>query len=140
MKRIWEISRKISSWYTVLILNILAIVSSLITWQIASKIPLFCLLINVILEQGRATNLIYVKGLETAGDIAFPVGSSIFTSRIFTVGVSALLCLVFNLGIYGAFIGAMLDECIRGIGFYIRWNKGKWRNINLLKGIKKENS
>lgn len=96
---------------------------------------LFCLLINVVLEQGRATNLIYVKGLETAGDIAFPVISSILTSWVFTVGVSALLCLVFDLGIYGAFIGACLDEGVRGIGFLIRWKKGGWRNINLLKGI-----
>lgn len=95
----------------------------------------FCLLINVVLEQGRATNLIYVKGLETAGDIAFPVISSILTSWVFTVGVSALLCLVFDLGIYGAFIGACLDEGVRGIGFLIRWKKGGWRNINLLKGI-----
>lgn len=94
-----------------------------------------CLLINVVLEQGRATNLIYVKGLETAGDIAFPVISSILTSWVFTVGVSALLCLVFDLGIYGAFIGACLDEGVRGIGFLIRWKKGGWRNINLLKGI-----
>lgn len=95
----------------------------------------FCLLINVVLEQGRATNLIYVKGLETAGDIAFPVISSILTSWVFTVGVSALLCLVFDLGIYGAYIGACLDEGVRGIGFLIRWKKGGWRNINLLKGI-----
>lgn len=95
----------------------------------------FCLLINVVLEQGRATNLIYVKGLETAGDIAFPVISSILTSWVFTVGVSALLCLVFDLGIYGAFIGACLDEGVRGISFLIRWKKGGWRNINLLKGI-----
>ena len=95
----------------------------------------FCLLINVVLEQGRATNLIYVKGLETAGDIAFPVISSILTSWVFTVGVSAFLCLVFDLGIYGAFIGACLDEGVRGIGFLIRWKKGGWRNINLLKGI-----
>lgn len=96
---------------------------------------IFCLLINVVLEQGRATNLIYVKGLETAGDIAFPVISSILTSWVFTVGVSALLCLVFDLGIYGAFIGACFDEGVRGIGFLIRWKKGGWRNINLLKGI-----
>ena len=95
----------------------------------------FCLLINIILEQGRATNLIYVKGLETAGDIIFPVISSILTSWVFTVGVSALFSIVFNLGIYGAFIGACLDECVRGIAFYIRWQKGKWQKINVLKGI-----
>ena len=95
-----------------------------------------CLLINVVLEQGRATNLVYVKGLETAGDIAFPVTSSILTSWILTVGVSALLCLVFNLGIYGAFIGACLDECLRGISFYIRWKRGTWKKFNLLRGLK----
>ena len=97
---------------------------------------IYCLLINVVLEQGRATNLVYVKGLETAGDIAFPVTSSILTSWILTVGVSALLCLVFNLGIYGAFIGACLDECVRGISFYIRWKKGTWKKFNLLRGLK----
>lgn len=97
----------------------------------------YCLLINVVLEQGRATNLVYVKGLETAGDIAFPVTSSILTSWILTVGVSALLCLVFNLGIYGAFIGACLDECVRGISFYIRWKRGTWKKFNLLRGLKK---
>ena len=96
----------------------------------------YCLLINVVLEQGRATNLVYVKGLETAGDIAFPVISSILTSWILTVGVSALLCLVFNLGIYGAFIGACLDECVRGISFYIRWKRGTWKKFNLLRGLK----
>lgn len=96
----------------------------------------YCLLINVVLEQGRATNLVYVKGLETAGDIAFPVTSSILTSWILTVGVSALLCLVFNLGIYGAFIGACLDECVRGISFYIRWKRGTWKKFNLLRGLK----
>ena len=94
----------------------------------------YCLLINVVLEQGRATNLVYVKGLETAGDIAFPVTSSILASWILTVGVSALLCLVFNLGIYGAFIGACLDECVRGI--YIRWKRGTWKKFNLLRGLK----
>ncbi len=96
----------------------------------------YCLLINVVLEQGRATNLVYVKGLETAGDIAFPVTSSILTSWILTVGVSVLLCLVFNLGIYGAFIGACLDECVRGISFYIRWKRGTWKKFNLLRGLK----
>ncbi len=96
----------------------------------------YCLLINVVLEQGRATNLVYVKGLETAGDIAFPVTSSILASWILTVGVSALLCLVFNLGIYGAFIGACLDECVRGISFYIRWKRETWKKFNLLRGLK----
>ncbi len=91
----------------------------------------FCMLIDIVLDQGRATNLVYVKGLETSGDISFPVLCSIFTSWIFTVGVSALLCLVAGLGIYGAFLGAMLDECVRAVLFYLRWRKGGWKKKSL---------
>lgn len=98
-------------------------------------VAVYCMLIDIVLDQGRATNLVYVKGLETAGDISFPVLTSIFTSWALTVGVSALLCIVFKLGIYGAFIGACLDECVRGIIFEIRWKLGKWKNKTLVKNI-----
>lgn len=98
-------------------------------------VAVYCMLIDIVLDQGRATNLVYVKGLETAGDISFPVLTSIFTSWALTVGVSALLCIVFKLGIYGAFIGACLDECVRGIIFEIRWKLGKWKDKTLVKNI-----
>lgn len=96
-------------------------------------VAVYCMLIDIVLDQGRATNLVYVKGLETAGDISFPVLTSIITSWALTVGVSALLCIVFKLGIYGAFIGACLDECVRGIIFEIRWKLGKWKDKTLVK-------
>lgn len=95
----------------------------------------YCMLIDIVLDQGRATNLVYVKGLETAGDITFPVTCSILTSWLCTVGVSALLCFVFDLGIYGAFVGAAMDECVRAVMFYVRFGKGGWRKKSLLKGI-----
>lgn len=98
-------------------------------------VAVYCMLIDIVLDQGRATNLVYVKGLETAGDISFPVLTSIITSWALTVGVSALLCIVFKLGIYGAFIGACLDECVRGIIFEIRWKLGKWKDKTLVKNI-----
>lgn len=98
-------------------------------------VAVYCMLIDIVLDQGRATNLVYVKGLETAGDISFPVLTSIFTSWALTVGVSALLCIAFKLGIYGAFIGACLDECVRGIIFEIRWKLGKWKDKTLVKNI-----
>ena len=95
----------------------------------------YCMLIDIVLDQGRATNLVYVKGLETAGDITFPVTCSILTSWLCTVGVSALLCFVFDLGIYGAFVGAAMDECVRAVMFYVRFGRGGWRKKSLLKGI-----
>lgn len=107
-----------------------------LTIQDCGLMAVFCMLIDIVLDQGRATNLVYVKGLETSGDILFPVLSSIFTSWLFTVGASALLCLVFDLGIYGAFIGAALDECVRGILYVIRWHKGGWKKRELVKNLK----
>lgn len=105
------------------------------TQDYVGLVAVYCMLIDIVLDQGRATNLVYVKGLETAGDISFPVLTSIITSWALTVGVSALLCIVFKLGIYGAFIGACLDECVRGIIFEIRWKLGKWKNKTLVKNI-----
>ena len=105
------------------------------TQDYVGLVAVYCMLIDIVLDQGRATNLVYVKGLETAGDISFPVLTSIFTSWALTVGVSALLCIVFKLGIYGAFIGACLDECVRGIIFEIRWKLGKWKDKTLVKNI-----
>lgn len=106
-----------------------------LTLSAIGLVSVYCMLIDVVLDQGRATNLVYVKGLETAGDITFPVSVSIITSWALTVGVSALLCLVFNMGIYGAFIGACLDECVRGVIFSIRWARGGWKKKALTKGI-----
>lgn len=105
------------------------------TQDYVGLVAVYCMLIDIVLDQGRATNLVYVKGLETAGDISFPVLTSIITSWALTVGVSALLCIVFKLGIYGAFIGACLDECVRGIIFEIRWKLGKWKDKTLVKNI-----
>lgn len=96
---------------------------------------LLCMVIDVFLDQGRATNLVYVKGLETSGDILFPVSCSMVTSWVCTVGVSALLCLVFKLGVYGAFIGAALDEISRAIMFYVRWKRGKWKARSITEGL-----
>ena len=103
--------------------------------QTVALMAVYCMLIDIVLDQGRATNLVYVKALETGGDISFPVLCSIFTSWLFTVGASALLCIVCGLGIYGAFIGAMLDECVRAVLFYVRWRRGGWRKRSLTQGL-----
>ena len=103
--------------------------------QTVALMAVYCMLIDIVLDQGRAANLVYVKALETGGDISFPVLCSIFTSWLFTVGASALLCIVCGLGIYGAFIGAMLDECVRAILFYVRWRRGGWRKRSLTQGL-----
>lgn len=103
--------------------------------ETVALMAVYLMLIDIVLDQGRASNLVYVKALETSGDISFPVLCSIFTSWLFTVGASALLSIVFGLGVYGAFIGATLDECVRAVLFYVRWKRGGWKKRNLTSGI-----
>lgn len=103
--------------------------------ETVALMAVYLMLIDIVLDQGRASNLVYVKALETSGDISFPVLCSIFTSWLFTVGASALLSIVFGLGVYGAFIGAALDECVRAVLFYVRWKRGGWKKRNLTSGI-----
>ena len=103
--------------------------------ETVALMAVYLMLIDIVLDQGRASNLVYVKALETSGDISFPVLCSIFTSWLFTVGASALLSIVFGLGVYGAFVGAALDECVRAVLFYVRWKRGGWKERNLTSGL-----
>lgn len=103
--------------------------------ETVALMAVYLMLIDIVLDQGRASNLVYVKALETSGDISFPVLCSIFTSWLFTVGASALLSIVFGLGVYGAFVGAALDECVRAVLFYVRWKRAGWKERNLTSGL-----
>ena len=87
------------------------------------------LLIEIILEIGRAVNIVFVRALQTIGDIAFPTILSI----IFCWSVAVLGSFLFggkdiwlNLGLIGVWIAMALDECIRAVIFIIRFKSGAW--------------
>ncbi|MGN0536761.1 MAG: MATE family efflux transporter [Acutalibacteraceae bacterium] len=90
------------------------------------------ILINIILEFGRTTNLVLINSLRGAGDVYFPSMVSIFSVWILTVGLSYLLAVVFNMGILGMWIAIAADECCRGIFMMWRWKSGKWREKALV--------
>lgn len=90
------------------------------------------LLIEIFLELGRSFNIVFVRCLQTAGDIKFPVIMSILFSWIFTVGLGYVLGIVLELGLIGIWLAMCGDELIRGIILMIRWKKGGWRKINLI--------
>lgn len=100
-----------------------------------ARLAVIVLSIDLVLELGRACNIISVRGLQTAGDINFPVISSIISCWVFAVGGTFLFGIVFNFGIIGCWISMCLDECIRAIAFLIRWKKGVWRKKGLIEGF-----
>lgn len=87
------------------------------------------LLVEIILELGRAFNIVFVRALQTSGDIAFPtILSVIFCWSVAVLG-SYLLGgrnVWLNMGLLGVWIAMALDECIRAVIFLIRFKSGAW--------------
>lgn len=90
------------------------------------------LIINVMLEFGRTTNLVVIACLRGAGDVYFPTACAIFSMWIISVLGSYLLAVVCGMGIYGLWIGLAGDEVFRGILMIIRWKGNKWRNKKVI--------
>ena len=91
------------------------------------------IIINVVLEAGRCTNLIVINSLRGAGDVYFPTASAIFSMWVLSTFGSYLFVVVFGWGIYGMWIALAADECFRGILMVCRWKGGKWRQKSLVK-------
>lgn len=91
------------------------------------------IIINVVLEAGRCTNLIVINSLRGAGDVYFPTATAIFSMWVLSTFGSYLFVVVFGWGIYGMWIALAADECFRGILMVCRWKGGKWRQKSLVK-------
>lgn len=91
------------------------------------------IMINLILEFGRTTNLVVIACLRGAGDVYFPTICAIFSMWIISALGSYILAVVFDMGIYGLWIAFAADECFRGVMMIWRWKNGKWRGKSLAK-------
>ncbi|MDO6385669.1 MULTISPECIES: MATE family efflux transporter [unclassified Uliginosibacterium] len=83
-------------------------------------------LIELVLEPGRAFNIVMTSGLRAAGDARFPVKVSMVSVFLFGVGLGWLLGVHYGLGLVGVWIGYAADECCRGIMMATRWRLGGW--------------
>lgn len=84
------------------------------------------LLIDVVLEVGRAVNIYAVNALRAVGDVNFPfyVGVVVMWSVAVAGGYGAGI--VAGLGILGMWMMFACDECIRAVIFIRRWNSMHW--------------
>lgn len=97
------------------------------------KIAKYVMAVEIALEVGRAFNIVYVRALQTSGDVLFPTVSAIIFCWSVAVLGSFILGgpYVLNLGIPGVWMAMALDELIRAVIFVIRWHNGKWKKYNL---------
>jgi putative MATE family efflux protein len=91
------------------------------------------LMVGILMEIGRTTNLVVIGSMKASGDVLFPVfvGMAIMWGVGVTVGYSCGVLL--SLGVAGVFMGTASDECVRGIIALLRWKKGSWKGKNVVK-------
>ena len=91
------------------------------------------LAIDIFLEVGRVSNLIFGNALKTAGDVLFPMVIAAIFMYVCAVGGTYVFGVRMELMVVGSYIGLAADECVRAIGMFWRWQTGKWRNMSLVK-------
>ncbi|SHH45616.1 MATE family efflux transporter [Clostridium grantii] len=90
------------------------------------------LLIDIILEFGRAINHVVMSCLRGTGDVGYPVIISIISMWIVGVLLSHVLGINFCLGLVGVWIASGLDEWVRGVTLFFRWKSKKWKKISVM--------
>ena len=85
------------------------------------------LAIDIFLEQGRATVLMFLFCLRSVGDVVVPVLVALFCMWFFAVFCGYMFGIVFGLGLTGMWIAFAMDECSRGAILALRWRSQKWK-------------
>ena len=88
--------------------------------------------IEIFLEIGRAINIVMTKCLIAAGDVYYPVLTTLTFSWVVAVGGSYILGVKLGLGLQGVWLAMMMDELIRAVIFAIRFKSCKWKNKSMI--------
>lgn len=91
------------------------------------------LAIDIALEIGRVTNLVFGQALKTSGDALFTTIIAVIFMYLCMVGGTWFFGIRLNLLVVGAYIGLASDECIRAVFMFLRWQSGKWRTKGFIK-------
>lgn len=90
------------------------------------------LAIDIVLEIGRVSNLVFGNALKTSGDAIFPTVIAAAFMYLCAVMGTYIFGIRLELYVVGAYIGLTLDECVRAVFMFARWNTGKWKQKGFL--------
>ncbi len=89
--------------------------------------------IDVIVEIGRGMNHTFEEALINAGDVRFPMVTTLCTTWGLSVVFSYVLGVRCGLGLPGCWIAFAMDEFVRGTIYAFRWRSGRWTTKALVK-------
>lgn len=88
--------------------------------------------IDIFLEIGRVSNLVFGNALKTSGDALYPVIIGVIFMFLCAVCGTYFFGIHLNLLVIGAYIALALDECVRAVAMFIRWQSGKWKEKSIV--------
>ena len=86
------------------------------------------ILLTIILEPGRAFNLVVINALRATGDVKFPVYMGILSMWGIGVPIAYFLAVYLGIGLAGIWIAFIVDEWLRGLIMLWRWRSRIWEN------------
>ncbi|WP_407272409.1 MATE family efflux transporter [Radiobacillus sp. PE A8.2] len=84
------------------------------------------LLLTIVLEPGRAFNIVVISSLRAAGDVKFPVYIGIMSMWGISVTFAWFFGMYLGLGLIGIWIAFIADEWLRGMLMLRRWTNRSW--------------
>ncbi len=97
------------------------------------KMGVTIMLVDIIVEIGRAVNIYATNALRSAGDVNFPFYVGIAVQWTVSVGFSYLFGIHWGWGLVGMWCAFLLDENIRALLFVKRWNSMRWAKKGFIK-------
>ncbi len=97
------------------------------------------ILLTIILEPGRAFNLVLINALRAAGDVKLPVYMGILSMWGICVPIAYVLGVHFELGLIGVWISFIVDEWLRGIVMLWRWRSRAWEKKSFVTPVENAN-
>ena len=91
------------------------------------------LFIDIFLEIGRTTNLVFGHALKTSGDAIFTTAIGAVFMYLCAVGGTWFFGIHLGMMVVGAYIGLAVDECVRAVCMFLRWRSGRWKEKRLIK-------
>ena len=73
------------------------------------------------------------KGLVATGDVVFTTASTIICTVAVRLVFSVIFAVTLNMGVIGIAWAMDLDWCVRAVIFHIRYRRGKWKTLKVLK-------
>jgi Na+-driven multidrug efflux pump len=79
--------------------------------------------LNLILQPGKMLNMALGQSVNAIGDSRFSMFVSLPSMWVLSVGLTYMLGISLEWGLYGVYAGMILDEYTRGIILWFRWRR-----------------